>query len=100
MYNRKSIVGWIFLSILTSSAVLPVLCYPSLTENSQLQPQIVLPEGRKFAEKPNATKKVQSSVEDRNDLDDISTNQIPVSKLISIEYVLASISCMDYIEIQ
>lgn len=88
MYNRKSI-GWIFLSILTSSAVLPVLCYPSLTENSQLQPQIVLPEGRKFAEKPNATKKVQSSVEDRNDLDDISTNQIPVSKMISLEYALS-----------
>lgn len=77
MCNKQSI-GWIFLTILTSSAVLPVLCYPSLTENSHLQPQIVLPEGRKFAEKPNATKKVQP-VEDRNDLEDITTNQISVS---------------------
>lgn len=61
--------------MITSSGILPILCYPSHTEVS-VSPQIVLPEGRKFAEKPNATKKVPP-LEDRNDLDDISTNQIP-----------------------
>ena len=75
---NKPSLGWMFLSILTGSGILPVLCYPSLNENSQLQPHVVLPEARKFAEKPNATKKVPS-VEDRNDLDDIQTNQISVS---------------------
>lgn len=66
--------------LITSSGILPILCYPSLTEVSHVSPQIVLPEGRKFAEKPNATKKVPP-LEDRNDLDDISTNQIPVRLL-------------------
>lgn len=64
--------------LITSSGILPIICYPSLSDVSDVSPQIVLPEGRKFAEKPNATKKVPP-IEDRNDLDDISTNQIPVS---------------------
>lgn len=75
---NKPSLGWMFLSILTGSAILPVLCYPSLNENSQLQPHVVLPEARKYAEKPNATKKVPSAVEDRNELEDVQqTNQIP-----------------------
>lgn len=74
MYNKQNI-GWMYLCILSSSAILPILCYPSLTEVSKVQPHLVLPEGRKYVEKPNATKKVQA-LEDRNDLDDIQTNQI------------------------
>lgn len=80
---NKPSLGWIFLSILTGGSILPALSYPSLSEHSHLaphivlpgQPQLVLPEARKFAEKPNATKKVQP-VEDRNDLDDVQTNNI------------------------
>ena len=45
---------------------MPVLSYPGLTP---------IPEPRKFAEKPNALKKVAID----NDLDDVSTNQISVS---------------------
>ncbi|XKL65914.1 hypothetical protein PGB90_009334 [Kerria lacca] len=73
---QKHCIGWIYFCLITSSGILPILCYPSLTEISQVQPHIVLPEGRKFAEKPNAAKKVPPP-EDRNDLDDIQTNQIP-----------------------
>ncbi|XP_065208700.1 uncharacterized protein LOC135837377 isoform X2 [Planococcus citri] len=74
MYNKQNI-GWMYLCILSSSAILPILCYPSLTEVSKVQPHLVLPEGRKYAEKPNATKKTQT-IEDRHDLEDITTNQI------------------------
>lgn len=71
-----------YLCILSSSAILPILCYPSLSE---VQPHLVLPEGRKYVEKPNATKKVQA-LEDRNDLDDIQTNQIQVSSIYRFFY--------------
>lgn len=74
MYNKQNI-GWMYLCILSSSAILPILCYPSLTEVSKVQPHLVLPEGRKYAEKPNATKKIQT-IEDRHDLEDVQTNQI------------------------
>lgn len=82
---QKHCIGWIYFCLITSSGILPILCYPSLTEISQVQPHIVLPEGRKFAEKPNAAKKVPPP-EDRNDLDDIQTNQIPVKKLLRCKF--------------
>ncbi|XP_075233746.1 uncharacterized protein LOC142331609 [Lycorma delicatula] len=108
MYQRQQIVGWILTTLICSSNILPVLCYPSLSEaavaptlstgsSSQISqhearslnyhqqsspvyiPQqhssYVQHEARKFAEKPNASKKVQV-LEDRNDLDDLQTNQI------------------------
>lgn len=68
--------------------IVPILGYPSVV-TAGLQPAqidtewtpafapapIPAPEARKFAEKPNATKKVVT-IEDRNDIDDIQTNQI------------------------
>ncbi|PSN49102.1 hypothetical protein C0J52_13636 [Blattella germanica] len=59
------LVGWTLVSLIAASYVAPVLCYPGLTPSPAL-------EGRKFAEKPNALKKVALD----NDLDDVSTNQI------------------------
>jgi len=50
-------------TLVAASYVMPVLSYPGLTP---------IPEPRKFAEKPNALKKVAID----NDLDDVSTNQI------------------------
>lgn len=61
--KNQQLIGWTFVALLCTSYVAPVWCYPGLTP---------IPEVRKFAEKPNALKKVAID----NDLDDVSTNQI------------------------
>lgn len=76
---QKQIVGTIFLTFLSSSVILETLCYPQQHQAAvQDRVSYVLPSdhaiSRKFAEKPNNVKKVV--LEDRNDLDDVSTNQI------------------------
>lgn len=75
---QKQIVGSIFLIFLSSSVILETLCYPQQHQEVVDRVSLVTPSGvstsRKFAEKPNNVKKVV--LEDRNDLDDVSTNQI------------------------
>ncbi|XP_046664619.1 uncharacterized protein LOC124357155 isoform X2 [Homalodisca vitripennis] len=89
--KRQQMIGWSLLAILGCSVVSPVLGYPGvvtaahLPDNSDWKPydpapvpapaQVATPEARKFAEKPNASKKVVT-LEDRNDIDDLQTNQI------------------------
>lgn len=85
--RQKSGAYWLILSLITSVCVLPVFTYPSLHDIARIQQQnddnfpaaIAGSEGRKFAEKPNATKKVLPTIEDRNDLEDVQTNQLQVS---------------------
>lgn len=76
------IVGWALLCLVGGSAILPALAYPSIhqaaIEVHRHQAQEELNQSRKFAEKPNATKKV-AILENRNDFDDLTTNQITVS---------------------
>jgi hypothetical protein len=72
--TTKQMLGWSLVCLVATSSILPVLAYPS----SALALHGDHPEGRKFAEKPNSSKKV-AALENRNDLDDLSTNQIPVS---------------------
>jgi hypothetical protein len=67
--KNQQLIGWTLVALVAISYVAPVLCYPGLTP---------IPEPRKFAEKPNALKKVAID----NDLDDVSTNQISVSILL------------------
>lgn len=64
--KNQQLIGWTLVTLVATSYVVPVLSYPGLTP---------IPEPRKFAEKPNALKKVAID----NDLDDVSTNQISVS---------------------
>ncbi|XP_019865322.1 uncharacterized protein LOC109594544 isoform X2 [Aethina tumida] len=80
---HKQTVGWVFFSLLVSSSIVSTLSYPNQpqyqppkhTENgfvpvtSPQLPSVRIE--RKFAEKPNAIKKVAL-----DDLDDINTNQI------------------------
>jgi hypothetical protein len=79
--KNQQLIGWTLVVLVATSYVAPVLSYPGLTP---------APEPRKFAEKPNALKKVAID----NDLDDVSTNQIQVSILsvtltfISFRYVI------------
>ncbi|XP_021928995.1 uncharacterized protein LOC110834300 isoform X1 [Zootermopsis nevadensis] len=61
--KNQQLIGWTLVALVATSYVVPVMCYPGLTP---------IPEPRKFAEKPNALKKVAID----NDLDDVSTNQI------------------------
>lgn len=92
--KRQQMTGWCLLAVLSCSVVSPALGYPSVVTAAHLPdtgdwkpyapapvpaPEQV-PEARKFAEKPNASKKVVT-LEDRNDIDDIQTNQISVSIL-------------------
>jgi hypothetical protein len=53
-------------------SISPALGYPSDPEQYEVST------GRKFAEKPNSTKKL-TLLEDRNDLEDLATNQLTVS---------------------
>lgn len=82
---QKQIVGTIFLTFLSSSLILETLCYPQQHPEylpdrvSYVTPSTVVV-SRKFAEKPNNVKKV--ILEDRNDLDDVNTNQISDSSQI------------------
>lgn len=69
--KNQQLIGWTLVALVATSYVVPVMCYPGLTP---------IPEPRKFAEKPNALKKVAID----NDLDDVSTNQISVSILLVI----------------
>jgi hypothetical protein len=69
--KNQQLVGWALVALVATSYMGPVLCYPGLTP---------IPEVRKFAEKPNALKKVAID----NDLDDVSTNQISVSTLLLV----------------
>ena len=64
--KNQQLIGWTLVALIATSYVAPVFCFPGLTPS---------PEPRKFAEKPNALKKVAID----NDLDDVSTNQISVS---------------------
>lgn len=69
----KQTIGWAFLALLVSTSVMETLSYPSEggfvpVRSPQLPAQRI---ERKFAEKPNAIKKVAL-----DDLDDIQTNQI------------------------
>ncbi|XP_039293201.1 uncharacterized protein LOC111061473 [Nilaparvata lugens] len=97
--SRTQLTGYLLLGLICSGAIAPAMSYPgsdfnpalihearqahaqaihtSSYEPHQPHPQYhhPAPEARKFAEKPNASKKVQA-LEDRNDLDDIQTNQI------------------------
>lgn len=85
---RQQTIGWSLLVVLGCSVANPVLGYPSMVTSAQVEraedtaewkpyAPAVAPEGRKFAEKPNSTKKVVT-LEDRNDIDDVQTNQISV----------------------
>lgn len=88
--QQSQVVGWALVVLVGCSAVLPVLAlphqvpppqqlqhrqYPVYQHPSQQQHQQPHAEARKYAEKPNAMKKVPID----NDLDDIQTNQISVS---------------------
>lgn len=61
---NQQLVGWVLLSLISMTYVLPTLAHP--TDSMAM--------GKKIVEKPNSSKKVV--LEDRNDLDDVSTNQI------------------------
>lgn len=85
MFQRQRIVGWSLLVLISSSSILSSVAYAyPPTEGQQQQPHLEggfvparspqLPSqriDRKFAEKPNAMKKVAL-----DDIDDIQTNQI------------------------
>lgn len=78
MRNQQTL-AWGLVCLIATSSIMPAMAYPSsatlqLSQESSDTPQF---DGRKFAEKPNSVKKIQA-LEDRNDLDDLSTNQIPV----------------------
>ncbi|KAE8751845.1 hypothetical protein FOCC_FOCC001322 [Frankliniella occidentalis] len=89
--KQRQVVGWALLALMGCSAVLPGLALPHAAQHPPLhqlqhrqypvyqhqqQQQLQQPqpqaEARKYAEKPNAMKKVPID----NDLDDIQTNQI------------------------
>ncbi|XP_073986182.1 uncharacterized protein isoform X2 [Rhodnius prolixus] len=77
MRNQQTL-AWGLVCLIATSSIMPAMAYPSsatlqLSQESSDTPQF---DGRKFAEKPNSVKKIQA-LEDRNDLDDLSTNQIP-----------------------
>ncbi|KAK6641966.1 hypothetical protein RUM44_013687 [Polyplax serrata] len=60
--NNRQLLALAFVTLFASTSLSPALCLPSTGR----------PEFRKFAEKPNALKKVSI---DNNALDDVSTNQ-------------------------
>lgn len=68
---RSSLVLYCLASVIALS-ISPALGYPSDPEQYEVST------GRKFAEKPNSTKKL-TLLEDRNDLEDLATNQLTVS---------------------
>ncbi|XP_008479056.1 uncharacterized protein LOC103515667 isoform X4 [Diaphorina citri] len=65
---RSSLVLYCLASVIALS-ISPALGYPSDPEQYEVST------GRKFAEKPNSTKKL-TLLEDRNDLEDLATNQL------------------------
>lgn len=73
---RSSLVLYCLTSLVALASITPALGYPSseLTNEDDLRAS----QGRKFAEKPNSTKKL-TLLEDRNDLEDLATNQLTVS---------------------
>lgn len=84
MTNQRQVVGWSLFTLLMSHCLLMTFAYPQQFSQQQIasyqQPQQnrfipaaqVPDEGRKYAEKPNALKKV--ALDDIDD--DIQTNQI------------------------
>lgn len=62
--NNRQLIACAFVTLFASTSLSPALCLPAEGR----------PEFRKFAEKPNALKKVSLD----NDLDDVSTNSIQV----------------------
>lgn len=86
--KNQQLYGWCLVCLVATSSFLPALAYPSTQqlaslgqdgqEGQQRTPYQGHTEERKFAEKPNSIKKI-AALEDRNDLDDLSTNQISVS---------------------
>lgn len=87
MKSRQMILGWTLVCLISTSSFMPVLAYPNVAiqgpsqesgpQYEQFTPQDAVHDARKFAEKPNSIKKIQA-LEDRNDLDDLSTNNITV----------------------
>lgn len=78
----KQAVGWTLLVLLTSSSIIHTLAYPNQQTHGGFIPSRSpqLPSERierKFAEKPNAIKKVAL-----DDLEDIKTNQIEESSMV------------------
>ena len=71
--NNRQLIACAFVTLFASTSLSPALCLPSEGR----------PEFRKFAEKPNALKKVSI---DHNDLDDVSTNSIQVKGLVKTCY--------------
>ena len=96
---HQQITGWSLVLLVSVTQFLPVLTHPGgglingpvyqhqqqsqqqqqqQQQLQQLQQNYQQIESRKFAEKPNAMKKVAID----NDLDDVSTNQITVSMVL------------------
>ena len=75
--NQTKITGWSMFALLMSSCILTTFAYPqqAAQQLQQYQPQYIqqqeYDDNRKFAEKPNAVKKVAL-----DDIDDIQTNQL------------------------
>ncbi|XP_071440954.1 uncharacterized protein [Hetaerina americana] len=66
---QRQVVGWAFLALVCSSAVVPILALPHPSRD--LVPHSEA-EARKYAEKPNASKKVVSEAENH----DLQTNSV------------------------
>ncbi|CAB0013117.1 unnamed protein product, partial [Nesidiocoris tenuis] len=74
--KTRQILGWSLVCLISTSALLPAYAYPSVAiQGPSDDTQQQYDDARKFAEKPNSIKKIQA-LEDRNDLDDLSTNNI------------------------
>lgn len=80
---QTQITGWAFFALLVSSSIVSTFAYPNQFAPQQVRAGFVPSNGpqppyerieRKFAEKPNAIKKVAL-----DDLDDLQTNQISES---------------------
>ncbi|XP_014255818.1 uncharacterized protein LOC106670216 isoform X1 [Cimex lectularius] len=76
--NSRQIMSLSLVCLIATSSLLPAIAYPGVPgiQGEQAQRGFQGQEGRKFAEKPNSVKKI-AALEDRNDLDDLNTNQIP-----------------------
>lgn len=81
----KSASGWCFVTLLMSSLIMTTIALPQ--QQIQLQQQRLDPNNRKFAEKPNALKKV--ALDDLDD--DIQTNQIDGGNGFSWSNVMGSV---------
>ncbi|XP_063229026.1 uncharacterized protein LOC134534478 [Bacillus rossius redtenbacheri] len=81
MTTRRQAAGWALTALVVCSLGAPALSYPGPGSEQLAQP-------RKFAEKPNNLKKVAV---DRNDLDDVSSNQVQQQEGFSWSNMLAMV---------